>query len=97
MEDQLSIAKWADETFGPVSDWTTAAERAGQEMSEFLVLIYKQGNPEDFKGEAADIVVTLYRLAAVLGFDLHEEVDKKMAINRERKWISYGNGHGHHQ
>lgn len=32
----------------------------------------------------ANIVITLYRLTSVLGFNLHEEVERRMSIDRIR-------------
>lgn len=46
--------------------------------------------------EAADVLIVLYGMAALYGFDLHAEVDRKMEINRDRKWIANGDGTGRH-
>jgi hypothetical protein len=46
--------------------------------------------------EIADVVIVLYRLASRLGVDLHQEVEKKMAINRNREWKLDNSGHGYH-
>lgn len=46
--------------------------------------------------EAADVLILLYKVAHMRRFDLHEAVDKKMEINRSRKWASRGDGTGYH-
>jgi NTP pyrophosphatase (non-canonical NTP hydrolase) len=46
--------------------------------------------------EAADVLIVLYSLAGMRGFDLHAEVERKMAINRARKWAPRGDGTGYH-
>jgi NTP pyrophosphatase (non-canonical NTP hydrolase) len=51
---------------------------------------------DEITEEAADVVIVLYRLAAMCGRDLHEVIDSKMAVNRGRKWKSDGTGHGYH-
>ena len=46
--------------------------------------------------EAADVLIVLYGVAGMRGFDLHAEVDRKMAINRARRWKANGDGTGYH-
>lgn len=50
----------------------------------------------DVPTEAADVLIVLYGLAHLEGFDLHEAVDRKQAINRSRKWRPAGDGCGYH-
>jgi len=38
----------------------------------------------------------LYQVASAFGFDLHEQVDHKMKINRSRTWDVKGDGTGQH-
>ncbi len=52
--------------------------------------------PDKIPVEAADVLIVLYGVAHMLGFDLHAEVEKKMAINRARKWKANGDGTGYH-
>ena len=40
----------------------------------------------DLGGELADVAIYLLGLAEILGFDLEDEVLRKMAINRERRY-----------
>ena len=74
-----SINQWADETFGPCSR-SAAITRAAEEMDEYRDAI-KWGN-KDIVEEAADVCITLYRLPGI-----REAINKKMQINRQRKWI----------
>jgi hypothetical protein len=46
--------------------------------------------------EIADIVIVLARLATRLGADVITEVNRKMAINRQREWKITDDGHGYH-
>lgn len=52
--------------------------------------------PSKIPIEAADVLIVLYGLAQLRKFDLHAEVDKKMAVNRARKWRALGDGTGYH-
>jgi hypothetical protein len=53
-------------------------------------------DPDKVPAEAADVLIVLYGLAGMRGFDLHAEVDRKMAINRARRWRANGDGTGYH-
>jgi len=54
-------------------------------------------NPVKVREEAADVNVVLYGVANAGGFDLAEEVDKKMAVNRAREWnVDPVTGFGQH-
>jgi NTP pyrophosphatase (non-canonical NTP hydrolase) len=52
--------------------------------------------PDKIAAEAADVLIVLYGVAHMRGFDLHAEVDRKMAINRARRWKANGDGTGYH-
>ena len=91
-ETQDSITEWADNTFGRTTP-RAAQDRAIKEMKEFENLITK----ETIQDEAADIVITLYRVAQEHQFDLLQAVDLKMRINRARTWKSNGDGTGQHE
>jgi NTP pyrophosphatase (non-canonical NTP hydrolase) len=94
-ETQESICQWADDTFGPVKSTVRVAIRSNEEMSELLRALSAD---DDLKAleEVADVVIVLYRVAEMLGGNLHVEVDRKMAINRARRWNLTGDGHGYH-
>ena len=93
-ETQATIVKWADETFG-IATIEVCFYRMLSEHKE-LVEAMERGDYDSARGECADVYVTLVRLADYLGVPLHEEVDRKMAINRARKWRSNGDGTGQH-
>lgn len=93
-EDQNTITDWANRTFGGGA-YEAVCKRAVDEINEFLAAV-AEDRRADVKAEMPDIVITLYRLATVLGFDLLQSVDDKMAVNRLRRWISYGDGTGQH-
>ena len=94
-ETSSSILAWGDETFGKVSDPVKLVERAETELTELKEALLAGDDAEAGK-EAADVVILLHRLMGVLGKDLSEEVDAKMAINRQREWASAGDGTGGH-
>jgi hypothetical protein len=52
--------------------------------------------PDQIPAELADVVIVLYGVAGMRGIDLQAEVDKKMAINRARRWKPNGDGTGYH-
>ena len=96
-ETQSTISRWASETFGNPNSNARVAARANEEMSELLRELTIDDNGEGAAAEVADVLIVLYRLADRMGFDIHAEVDKKMAINRQRKWAldASGNGYRH--
>lgn len=77
------MAAWCEETFGPVTD-ERIATRADEEMQELLK------KPSDVM-EAADVCIVLSRYPG-----LREAINKKMSINRARKWNLMGDGTGYH-
>ena len=95
-ETQKTISQWAEETFGPASSNARVAARVNEEMAELLRALTVNDNNPKAGEEMADIIIVMSRLAERMGFDLVAEVDKKMAINRERTWARDGSGHGYH-
>lgn len=51
---------------------------------------------ESIAEELADANIVGYHAAALLGVVLFDEIDRKMDINRRRKWKSNGDGTGQH-
>ena len=94
-ETQATIEAWRASVFGPASSPARLAARANVEMAE-LISELAAGNTSKAPSEVADVLIVLYGVAQALGVDLHAEVDKKMAINRGRKWKVAGDGTGHH-
>jgi NTP pyrophosphatase (non-canonical NTP hydrolase) len=56
----------------------------------------RRPEPDKVAGEAADVLIVLYGVAGMRGLDLHAEVDRKMAVNRARRWKANGDGTGYH-
>lgn len=96
METTHSIGQWASETFGDAGSNARVAARANEEMAELLRAATSDQPVHALVVEAADVVIILARLAYRNGFDLWDEVEKKMAINRQRVWTKDGTGHGYH-
>ncbi len=95
-ETRQSITAWADETFGEPFSNMSIVNRADSEMDELCTKLFSNDAHPGAAEELADVFIVLYRLAAKLGVDLHEEIDRKMAVNRQREWKLDGNGHGQH-
>lgn len=96
MENQETISQWAEETFGPASSNARVTARANEEMAELLSRVTEDDNHPRAPSEMADVAILLFRLATRMGVDLLDEVDRKMAVNRRRKWKLDGSGHGQH-
>lgn len=96
-ESQNSISEWADNTFGPSNTNLRTAQRANEEMKELLDKLESNDNDESAKEEIADVFIVLYRLASRMNVNVHDEIDKKMRINRSRTWELDGTGHGYHK
>ena len=94
-ETSKTIREWGDAIFGQPSDLTVLVQRARMEMDE-LEQALRDSDAAEAGREAADVVILLHRLAAILGQELSEQVDAKMAINRARKWKTTGDGTGSH-
>ena len=96
-ETQLTISTWANETFGKVTDLKHAFRRSQEEITE-LDIEMTCDNPDPVRviNEMADVVITFYRCAAVMGQSLDRAISHKMSVNRSRKWTSDGTGHGYH-
>jgi len=95
-ETQPSIAQWAADTFG-VSTQLRAATRMNEEVAELLAKMANATVSQDkIIEECADVQIVLYVLAERMHVDLDAEVQKKMAVNRARKWKLDGSGCGQH-
>jgi hypothetical protein len=93
-ETITTVATWADETFGTTTP-EAALQRALLEIKELQAYISWLGNAQD-KGiaeEAADVCITLYRYIYLVD---PEAINKKMAVNRKRKWKLNGDGTAQH-
>ncbi len=95
IETQKSITGWCNNTFGPASN-LTIVHRLKKELDELIKAVENDSEPSEILLEAADMNIILRRLCGNLGMDLDSAVDQKMAINRKREWIAFGNGDGKH-
>lgn len=95
IENQQTISDWALQAFG-LGTADRAAQRACEEIEEFRDAVDLAFDNAVKVSEAADIVIYLYVFAAQAGYDLHAEVDRKMIINRQRKWETLGDGTGYY-
>ena len=77
---QQEVGAWGDETFNPKRGNNSKAivHHLIKEVDELL-----ESNAPD---EAADCFILLLHHAHTLGYDLFTEAQKKMEINRKRKW-----------
>jgi len=95
METQKTISEWIVSTFGDAGSNASVIARANREMSELLQAVTINDNHPELAEEAADITIILMRLCERVGADLLTEIDRKMQVNRNRKW-KVANGHGYH-
>ena len=96
-ETQFTISAWADEEFGKVKDLKHAFRRTQEELTELNIeMTCLNPNPSRIINEMADVVITFYRCAAVMGQSLDQAISHKMSVNRSREWASDGTGHGYH-
>ena len=77
-EIQASINRWQNETFTHQQTITGLLNHLTKEVIELL--------DKPTSEEAADCAILLFGLAGRMGFDLLDEVAKKMAINEVRSW-----------
>lgn len=96
-ETQESISQWTEETFGTAGSNARVISRANEEMAELLRVVTIDDNHPDIPEEIADVVIVLCRVATRIGVDINEEITKKMAINRARKWALDDSGCGYHK
>lgn len=90
IETQQTISVWGTATFGE-STPTELGILASAEIVELLDAL-GAGHPADIEEEAADVAIFLMRLASVSGFNLLSAVNRKMAINRRRRWVKQEDG-----
>lgn len=105
-ETQKTIHAWSTQTFGLCTDKSAVVQRMMQEVDELdfssrhLQVPAAMNNFDVSVGiiadECADVLIMLYQVASTYGFDLHTQVDHKMAINRKRNWALNGDGTAQH-
>jgi hypothetical protein len=72
------------------------AIRAAEELAELIELLVKDDNDPKATEECADIDIVLRGIDAFHGVERADAVDRKMAKNRARRWVTTGDGHGQH-
>ncbi len=94
IETQGTISQWGYATFGETTTREMAKLAADEMMKELLPAIEADPKAQFYstQEEAADVAIFLMRLAAVSGFNLQAAVNRKMAINRQRKWVKQEDG-----
>jgi NTP pyrophosphatase (non-canonical NTP hydrolase) len=92
---QKDIHDWSRETFGQATALRTVV-RLNEEVAELLTEAMDVRDPQKLFGEVADVFIVLCSLASLYGISLEEQVEKKMVINRARKWAVFGDGTGQH-
>jgi hypothetical protein len=85
-----SIQQWAWDTFGRADPGRTF-NRAWEEWLELEQEVWR-ADPNNAPEEAADVIITLLNLEGV-----PEAIERKMAVNRARKWKVMGDGTGYHE
>jgi NTP pyrophosphatase (non-canonical NTP hydrolase) len=98
VENQRTVFEWAEKTFGRCSP-QIAIDRMFEEIDELAAYREEPTTRKDavaMRGECADVIITMYRVAEMLDFDLHAAVDSKMSLNRDRKWRTTPHGVGYH-
>jgi NTP pyrophosphatase (non-canonical NTP hydrolase) len=99
IESQHTVADWCRKTFG-VPKPLRSMNRLAEEFHELEVAFDSTDSTtpdlNKIAAEMADVLIVMYQLADVLGISLHDEVDKKMKINRARRWQLDGTGCGYH-
>ncbi len=106
-ESSKTIALWAEQTFGQATALSTAI-RAQKELNELIevLALEAEGRIQEDPGtydpkvmnEVADVRIVLARIQRFFpnGGTAEEAEQRKMVINRARKWKLDGYGHGQH-
>ena len=99
---QQSVQAWAAHNI-PANDPAHQALNVAEEAGELCRAVLKRvqgirGTREQWtaevRKEAADVVLSLYNLAIIEGFDLDEAVRERWQAVEQRDWVSDPVGHG---
>ena len=93
-ELQHEIGAWGDATF-PKSNERTVLAHFEEEVAEFLQEVRHGESVGAVLDELADCFILLIQFAHKSGFDLAAAAERKMAINRARKWNIKAEPAGH--
>lgn len=95
-ENSASVVGWVAEAFGATDNEFRRVARGNEEMAELITKIASEAPTQEIVEEAADVAILLHLICGRRGCDLSAEVDRKMAINRKRKWAVDETGCGYH-
>lgn len=85
-----TVRDWGTETFGDDGDLLRYLDRTSEEFDELRDEVVAD-NADGIAMEAADVIICLSRLTT------WAHVERKMEINRARKWRKMGDGTGYHE
>lgn len=77
---QSNISAWADTQFPDRTPQGVLSKLVLKEVPELL--LGDLGKPDEY----ADVVILIMDLATLMGIDIASAVEKKMEINRNRRW-----------
>lgn len=95
MSLQKEVLDWAEGEFG-VNPELKIAIRGNKEMAELVSTISNGGTKKSMGEECADVAFFLIQICEKNGFDLMDEVTKKLVINRKREWMIASDGSHQH-
>ena len=104
-ENQATIGRWQKRVFPGVSLYSSVV-RMLTEAHELVGLFWidrdhalqhpKMPDKDRIAGEIADVYITLVAVAEKAGVNIESAVNKKMEINRQRKWTISKDGTWQH-
>jgi hypothetical protein len=72
------------------------AAEANAKLASVIVMLYRPHTERSAGYSLQQVYYFLEKICKILGGNLQEAIDTKMAINRNRKWKLDGSGHGYH-
>jgi NTP pyrophosphatase (non-canonical NTP hydrolase) len=93
---QKEITKWAVSTFGEPESVGRIIARGVEEAEEALLAFHDGVPGSKVVEELADAYIVLCQAAHHLGYNLLEEVERKMEVNKNRVWNLNGDGTAQH-
>lgn len=92
---QRKVLDWAEGEFGKNTELKIAI-RGNKEMAELVSTISNGMTKKSVGEECADVAFFLIQICEKHGFDLMDEVAKKLVINRKRSWKIASDGSHQH-
>lgn len=94
---QEQIGAWGDRTF-PNATIGSIISHLREEVDELAIACDRALDRARIGPEAADVVMLVIQLAHRNGFSLAEEVERKFAVNQQRRWtVTAPGGHTKHE